>query len=157
MSYTFCFALLCFVQVDRAKASFARALDIDPENVDAMVGAAVLDMASLDEASNEFNSLMEKAIKMMSMANLLDHSNAMVQNHLANHYFWKWTPISGSVEVSQGSTLVRGSQPIPLDPGERIRIGTEFETYVAEDAEDADEEGTTFRLRDAWKETSISK
>lgn len=143
--------------MDRAKASFARALDIDPENVDAMVGAAVLDMASLDEASNEFNSLMEKAIKMMSMANLLDHSNAMVQNHLANHYFWKWTPISGSVEVSQGSTLVRGSQPIPLDPGERIRIGTEFETYVAEDTEDADEEGTTFRLRDAWKETSISK
>ena len=130
---------------------------MEPENVDAMVGAAVLDMASLDETSAEFNSLMEKAIKMMSMANLLEHSNAMVQNHLANHYFWKWTPVSGSVDLAQGSTLVKSSQPIPLDPGERIRIGTEFETYVAEDAEDADEEGTTIRMRDAWKATSISK
>jgi RNA polymerase-associated protein CTR9 len=130
---------------------------MDHENVDAMVGAAVLDMASLDETSTEFNSLMEKAIKMMSMANLLDHSNAMVQNHLANHYFWKWTPLSGSVEVTQGSTLVKGSQPIPLDPGERIRIGPDFETYVAEDADDADEEGTSFQTRDAWKTSSTSK
>ena len=142
--------------MDRAKAAFSRALDMDPENVDAMVGAAVLDMASLDETSTEFNSLMEKAIKMMSMANLLDHSNAMVQNHLANHYFWKWTPISGSVEVKQGSKLVMGSQPIPLVPGERIRIGTDFETYV-EDADDDDEEGKSFRTRDPWKGSSTSK
>ena len=132
-------------------------MDIDPENVDAMVGAAVLDMASLDETSSEFNSLMEKAIKMMSMTNLSDHSNAMVQNHLANHYFWKWTPLAGNVEVTQGSTLVQGSQPIPLDPGERIRIGTEFETYVAEDADDADEEGKTIRMKDAWKDPTTSK
>jgi RNA polymerase-associated protein CTR9 len=122
-----------------------------------MVGAAVLDMASLDETSSEFNSLMEKAIKMMSMANLLDHSNAMVQNHLANHYFWKWTPLSGSVEVTQGSKLVKGSQPIPLDPGERIRIGPNFETYVADETDDADEEGTTVTMRDPWKEATTSK
>ena len=154
------FGLACYRlgQVDRAKAAFARALDLDPENVDAMVGAAVLDMASLDETSNEFNSLMERAIKMMSMANLLDHSNAMVQNHLANHYFWKWTPIAGSVEVSQGSKKVKGSQPIPLDPGERIRIGPNFETYVAEDdGGDADEESMTITMRDPWKEATTSK
>jgi RNA polymerase-associated protein CTR9 len=142
-------------QVDRAKAAFARALDIDPENVEAMVGAAVLDMASLDETSPQFNVTMEKAIKMMSMANLLDHSNAMVQNHLANHYFWKWTPISGSVEVEQGSTVVKGTQPIPLDPGERIRIGTDFETYVAEDVDD-DDEGKSFQMKDAWKDPTTS-
>jgi len=147
------FGLACYRlgQVDRAKAAFARALDIDPENVDAMVGSAVLDMASLDETSEEFNSLMEKAIKMMSMANLLDHSNAMVQNHLANHYFWKWTPMSGTAEVTQGTNVVKGSQPIPLEEGERIRIGTDFETYVAEYGDNADEEGNTFRMKDVWK------
>eukprot|EP00980_Cylindrotheca_fusiformis_P000285 scaffold66_cov115-Cylindrotheca_fusiformis.AAC.17 len=149
------FGLCCYKlgQVDRAKASFARALEIDPENVEAMVGSAVLDMASLDETSSAFNSTMEKAIKMMSMANLLDHSNAMVQNHLANHYFWKWTPISGTVEVEKGSNVVKGTQPIPLDPGERIRIGTDFETYVSEDIGD-DEEGKSFRMKDQWKEPS---
>ena len=122
-----------------------------------MVGAAVLDMASLDETSTEFNSLMEKAIKMMSMANLLDHSNAMVQNHLANHYFWKWTPIAGTVEVTQGSKIVKGSQPIPLDPGERIRIGPNFETYVADDADGGDEESMSITMRNPWNETSTSK
>lgn len=121
-----------------------------------MVGSAVLDMASLDESDSQFNVTMEKAIKMMSMANLLDHSNAMVQNHLANHYFWKWTPIPGSAKVEQGSKLVVGTQPIPLDPGERIRIGTDFETDVAEDVEE-DEEGKSFKMKDEWREPSTSK
>ena len=156
------FGLACYRlgQVDRAKAAFARALDIDPENVEAMVGAAVLDMASLDETSQDFGSRAEKAIKMISMANLLDHSNAMVQNHLANHYFWKWTPVTGTVEMTQGSTLVKGSQIIPLDAGERVRIGTDFETLVTEDSageDDDEEEGTSFRIRDPWKEASTSK
>jgi len=148
------FGLACYRlgQVDRAKAAFKRALDIDGENVEAMVGAAVLDMMNLDETSSDFNSHMEKAIKMMSMANLLDHSNAMVQNHLANHYFWKWTPIAGTVEVTNGSKTVKGSQPIPLDEGDRVRIGMEFETYVADDddAQD-DDEGLTFQMKENWK------
>lgn len=150
------FGLACYRlgQIDRAKAAFARALDMDAENVEAMVGAAVLAMMNLDEASNDFNSQMEKAIKMMSMANLLDHTNAMVQNHLANHYFWKWTPIAGTVHVAQGSKSVKGSQPIPLDEGDRVRIGMDFETYVAEDIEnddEADDEGITFQMKEAWK------
>lgn len=147
------FGLACYRlgQVDRAKAAFTRALDIDPENVDAMVGSAVLDMASLDETSAEFNSSMERAIKMMSMANLLDHSNAMVQNHLANHYFWKWTPLAGTAEMVQGSSSVKGSQPMPLEEGERIRIGTNFESVVVEVGDDNDDEGHSFRMKDAWK------
>lgn len=153
------FGLACYYlgQVDRAKAAFARALEIDPENVNAMVGAAVLDMASLDETNIEFNSLMERAIKMMSMANLLDHSNAMVQNHLANHYFWKWTALSGTVEVTQGSKVVKGSQPFPLDEGEHIRIGSDFETYVAEYQDNAQDDGNTFYLKDPWKGPTTGK
>lgn len=154
------FGLACYRlgQVDRAKAAFVRALEMDRENVEAMVGSAILDMASLDETSQDFGSRAEKAIKMISMANLLDHSNAMVQNHLANHYFWKWTPVTGTVEMTQGSTLVKGSQIIPLDAGERVRIGTDFETVVMEDTEGEDEDdNTSFRIRDIWKEASTGK
>jgi tetratricopeptide (TPR) repeat protein len=152
------FGLACYRlgQVDRAKASFARALDMDRENVEAMVGSAVLDMASLDETSQDFGSRAEKAIKMISMANLLDHSNAMVQNHLANHYFWHWTPVTGTVEMTQGSNVVKGSQIVQLDAGERVRIGTDFETYVTEDTAgeegEDDEDTATFRIKDSWKE-----
>ncbi|CAB9509292.1 associated protein CTR9 homolog [Seminavis robusta] len=152
------FGLACYRlgQVDRAKAAMSRALSMDSENVEAMVGAAVLAMASLDETSQDFGSQAEKAIKMISMANLLDHSNAMVQNHLANHYFWKWTPVAGMVEVTQGSKVVKCSQNVPLDAGELVRIGMSFETYVTEDTGDDDDDNATFRIRDAWKDPSTS-
>ena len=147
------FGLCCYQQgqVDRAKAAFARALDMDPENVQAMVAQAVLDMAAVDETAKDFSARIERAIKLMSMANLLDHSNAMVQNHLANHYFWKWTPVPGTVQVTKGSTEVRSSQPIPLDAGEPVRIGTTLETTVAE--EDPDD-ASRFQLATPWTEES---
>ena len=80
-------------QVDRAKAAFARARAKDPEYVPALVGTALLDMRATVAADKEFAARMEYAIKLLSVANLLDGQNAMVQNHLANHYFWKWTPV----------------------------------------------------------------
>ena len=95
------------------------------------------------------------------MANLVDPTNAMVQNHLANHYFWKWTPVPGMVSVERGSNVVRGSMASSLEGGDRIRIGHEFETVVALDEED---DGmmmmgseNMFRIKDAWKSDSACK
>ena len=56
--------------------------------------------------------------------------------------------MSGTANVVQGSNVVRGSQPIPLEEGERIRIGTDFETSVAEYGDE--EEENTFRMKDPW-------
>lgn len=128
----------------------------DPENVQAMVGAAILEMAGLDETHKDFSSRTEKAIKMMSMANLLDHSNAMVQNHLANHYFWKWTPLTGTVSITQGSTLIKSSQVLPLEPGESIRIGTKFEATVKEDNSLEGDESFLYRISTPWKDESAA-
>jgi RNA polymerase-associated protein CTR9 len=149
------FAMACYQlgQMDRAKAAFARALSLDPEYVPAMVGSAILSMANQNISQKDFAATRERAIKQMSMANLLDHSNAMVQNHLANHYFWKWTPVVGTVSVEKGSKVVKGSQPIPLDSGERIRIGMDVETTVEEEGD----ENTSFLMREAWKGESQSK
>jgi RNA polymerase-associated protein CTR9 len=80
-------------QVDRAKAAFQRAQALDPEYVPALVGIALLDMRATTAADRDFSQRMEVAVKLLSVANLLDSQNAMVQNHLANHYFWKWTPV----------------------------------------------------------------
>jgi len=96
----------------------------------------------------------------MSMANLIDHSNAMVQNHLANHYFWKWTQASGTVSVTQGSNIIVAKN-LPLDPGERIRIGTQFETTVVDDADEDDDENdnneiSKYKIQDAWVEESTT-
>lgn len=140
-------------QVDRAKASFRRALDLDPENVSAMVATAILTLSSLHHTSPNYARDTERAMKLMSMAHLLDHANAMVQNHLANHYFWKWTPLPGTVKVEQGSASVKPSQPIPLDVGECIRIGMNFETVVQEEPGEDDK----FTMKNAWKEGSNGK
>lgn len=159
------FGLACYRlgQVDRAKAAFQRALAMDPDCVEAMVGAAVLDMSSLDETARDFSKRTETAIKMMSMANLLDHSNAMVQNHLANHYFWKWTPVTGTVQVEQGASYVTTTQHLSLEPGERIRIGTKFETIILEEeqqqqhhSDNNDDTITKFTIQHPWKDPSAT-
>lgn len=155
------FAMCCYKlgQVDRAKAAFARALTLDPDNVEAMVGSAVLDMAGSAGSSTE------NAIKRMSMASLIDHSNAMVQNHLANHYFWKWTAETGTVSLSLGSKVLIASQRMALEVGDPVRIGTKFETIIAQiqdDDDDNEEEnedgsaGTKFILAHPWKEADCT-
>jgi len=152
--------LSCYKQgyVDRAKAAFKRANEMDPENVEAMVGMAVLDVANADEMlTKNYKEKAENAMRLISTANLIDHSNAMVQNHLANYYFRKWTPVTGvTVSVEQGSNLVKGSGPINLDAGERIRIGYDFDTSIVDDEDEdmMDEDHTSFKAKDIWKSSS---
>jgi len=157
------FGIACYKlgQIDRARAAFTRARDIDADNVEAMVGLAIMDLAhhTLLEEKRTWNELpqdvaletkqrMENAIKLMSIANMKDNTNAMVQNHLANHYFWKWTPCTGGggsnivkANVERGSLQVQWASPghITLEAGDRIRIGLEFETTVVEVDEDEDD------------------
>ena len=150
------FGLACYKlgQVDRARAAFQRAHSMDDKNVEAMVGIAVLDTANLDGTlSQDYRTKSENAIRLISMANMIDHSNAMVQNHLANHYFKKWTPVSGvTVKVEKGSDVIRGSGPINLDVGERIRIGSMFETTIVDE-----EDTTTFKIKDIWQYDSAGE
>jgi tetratricopeptide (TPR) repeat protein len=87
------FGMACYRlgQIDRAKASFRRAHELDPENVEAMMGMAVLELGSLDPdvlSPREYRSRAEGVIKMISMANLADHTNAMVQNQLSSYTYY---------------------------------------------------------------------
>ena len=65
--------------------------------------------------------------------------------------------VTGTVNVTQGSKLVVSKQNLPLDPGERIRIGTSFETTVVADAmdEDNDDSSSRFTIADTWTEASV--
>lgn len=139
-------------QVDRAKACFRRALDLDGECVEAMVGMAVLNMASLDEDySKDYGERMDRVVRLVAMANVADHSNAMVQNHLGNYVFGQYTQVTGvTVKVERGSCLVKGNAAVNLDAGDRIKIGGAFKTSVIEEDEDEDDP-MTFRIRDPWK------
>ena len=94
------------------------------------------------------------------MANLMDRNNAMVQVHLADHYFWNWELVSGAkIAIKKGEKSMESSMVLNLDPGERIRIGSEFETVVAIGGGGGEGEGeeeygmggrTVIPLRDAW-------
>ena len=148
------FGLACYKlgQIDRAKAAFQRAVDIDSENVDASLALAILEMVSLDmgvQDGREYRSKAEKVMKMISMANMIDPTNGSVQNHLANHYFWKWSPVPGlNVSVEKGSSVVKGiGIGNTLEVGDRVRIG-DFETSVVGDED-------TVIVNDAWKGASV--
>ena len=137
-------------QVDRAKAAFERALKLEPENADAMVGLAIIDLSSLDKLAPDFSQTTEKAIKMLSVANLMDPTNAMVQNHLADHYWKKWTPVAGTIDASKGSRVIKGSQSIALEAGDRVRIGTSFIATIKEDETGEEDEDATLLLDRPW-------
>ncbi|KAL7487357.1 hypothetical protein ACHAW6_012955 [Cyclotella cf. meneghiniana] len=155
------YGLACYKlgQIDRAKAAFQRAVDIDAENVEALLALAILEMSSLDSTvqdGREYRSKAEKVMKMISMANMIDSSNGMVLNHLANHYFWKWSPVLGvNVSVERGSCVVKGNGVgNALEAGDRIRIG-DFETSVVGEGEE-DGVDESVRIKDAWKGASSS-
>jgi RNA polymerase-associated protein CTR9 len=152
------FGMCCYRlgQVDRAKAAFSRAHALDPKNVEAMASVAILTLSALDVSDPEYLEKQEHAIKLLSMANLMDRNNAMVQNHLADHYFWKWDSVSGvKVSVKRGENFMESNVALNLDPGERVRIGPSFETVVAASADDDGDEVmgggmTRIPLNDAW-------
>jgi RNA polymerase-associated protein CTR9 len=147
------YGLACYNlgQIDRAKAAFSRAVDIDSENVEALLALAILEMGGLDSSvqnGKEYRAAAERVMKRISMANMIDPTNGMVQNHLANHYFWKWSPVPGvSVAVEKGSNVVKGGGVgNSVEVGDRVRIG-DWETQVV----DVDEMDESVRVRDAWK------
>ncbi|KAG5183337.1 hypothetical protein JKP88DRAFT_317093, partial [Tribonema minus] len=129
-------------QVARARAALQRALEMDPRNADALVGLAILELnEGGDQDSEQARRRAESAIKMLSRAFILDRDNAMVLNHLANHYFWTWMLVKTTVSVQAGGHLVvckddvsvRADLTDPLrpdgapdtffHPGDYIRIG----------------------------------
>lgn len=76
-----CFARLGNMQ--KARLAFQRALDLDPDSVEALVGLAILD---LNEKTQES---IKQGVQRLSRAYNLDPTNPMVLNHLADHFFYK--------------------------------------------------------------------
>lgn len=139
-------------QISRAQAAMTRALELDPQNVQALVGSAILELSSASTGSNDAARRTESAINTISMAYHVDSTNAMVLNHLANHYFWTWSPLKATISVDQGSKSGLTSSDLKGDlvPGDLIRIGSGFTTAVGGQTFD----GTALELRDEYFEPS---
>lgn len=76
----------CFMKLgnpDKARLAFERALQLDPKCVGALVGLAVLKLNMQDP------EYIKDGVQMLSTAYRIDSTNAMVLNHLANHFFFK--------------------------------------------------------------------
>lgn len=139
-------------QIPRAQAAMARALELDRRNVQALVGSAILELSTAASGSPDAARLRENAINTISMAYHVDSTNAMVLNHLANHYFWTWSPLKASLSIDQGSSAGITSADLKGDlmPGDLIRIGPTFATVVGGKIFD----GTTLQLRDEYTDMS---
>lgn len=135
-------------QIPRAQAAMARALQLDPQNVQALVGSAILELSTASTGSQDAARRTESAINTISMAYHVDAKNAMVLNHLADHYFWTWSPLKATLSIEQGSRSGTVSSDVKqnLAAGDIIRIGSGSETAVGSEGFD----GTTLHLRKAF-------
>ncbi|CAM9129407.1 unnamed protein product, partial [Choristocarpus tenellus] len=144
------FGLCCYKlgQVSRAKAAMMRALELDPQNIQALVGTAILDLSTLARDSPDVAIRTENAINTISTAYHVDSTNSMVLNHLANHYFWSWSQLKGTVSVEEGSRTAILSADIYgiLSAGDAIRIGPTFVTAVG----DGGVEGMRLPLKESY-------
>lgn len=126
----------------------ARALELDPQNVQALVGSAILELAMANAASAKSGRQTENAINTISMAYHVDSTNSMVLNHLANHYFCTWSSLKVTVGVVPGSKRAKVSSDIreELIPGDLLRIGASYMTSLGEGGFD----GTMLYLGDEY-------
>ncbi|XP_055824765.1 protein CTR9 homolog [Solanum dulcamara] len=69
-------------QLDKAKQAFCRVLQLDPENVDALVALAILDLQN-----NEASGIRRGMEKMQRAFEMYPYC-AMALNYLANHFFF---------------------------------------------------------------------
>jgi RNA polymerase-associated protein CTR9 len=76
----------CFLKLgneEKARAAFARALELDPQCVGALVGLSILDL------NTQQRDNIQEGVRKLSRAYTIDSANPMVLNHLANHFFFK--------------------------------------------------------------------
>uniref|UniRef100_A0ABD2W7J2 UDP-N-acetylglucosamine--peptide N-acetylglucosaminyltransferase SPINDLY n=1 Tax=Trichogramma kaykai TaxID=54128 RepID=A0ABD2W7J2_9HYME len=79
----------CFMKLnnlEKARAAYQRARDLDPRSVEALVGLAILDLNDQNPGNDENIKL---GVTKLSEAYRFDSTNPMVLNHLANHFFFK--------------------------------------------------------------------
>jgi len=91
-----------------AHAAFDRALAIDPTNVDALVAKGVLQQWPVKgEAPEGEKARIEAAMLNITRAYQADTANPTALNHLANHYYWKWSKVDGgTLAATQGSAVL---------------------------------------------------
>lgn len=78
MCFIFSFFFIYFIRL-----AFKRVLDLDKENVSALVALAILDMNTLEQEA------IRRGVESLGRAYQIEQENPVVLNHLANHFFYK--------------------------------------------------------------------
>uniref|UniRef100_A0A7S2P2D3 Uncharacterized protein n=2 Tax=Leptocylindrus danicus TaxID=163516 RepID=A0A7S2P2D3_9STRA len=133
-------------QIDRAIYGFGRAIFYNKENVVASVSKSVLEMGGIGMdviSGEEEESRVNRILQTLSLANILDSTNATAQILLSNFYFFKWSSVEGvTVDTFAGKDKVVCNADVTraLAVGDHIRIGQTFDTLITE----IDEKAITF-------------
>mmetsp|Transcript_8317 Transcript_8317/g.30707 ORF Transcript_8317/g.30707 Transcript_8317/m.30707 type:complete len:1087 (-) Transcript_8317:39-3299(-) len=85
---------LCFHRLGndvKAKVAFERTLQLDPSNVDAHVGVAVIQLndATSQEDPTQRALLVKQAMETLGRAYKMQNTHPMILTHLARHYFFR--------------------------------------------------------------------
>ena len=114
----------CFYQQGNYKKAFLaleRALQLDPQNEEALGMKAAMQRTSPDLSAKERIILSMQTIQQLYYVN---QSNPQALNYIADHTFWQWDPIDGlsaSVEQNSDSVKITGDTS-KLHSAQPIRI-----------------------------------
>mmetsp|Transcript_24965 Transcript_24965/g.36827 ORF Transcript_24965/g.36827 Transcript_24965/m.36827 type:complete len:1271 (-) Transcript_24965:188-4000(-) len=87
-------------QFDETRAALDRALAANPANVDALVMLALLERMESQKADKKRKAeCREIAYDLCLLAAEIDPTCSMALNHMANHCFYTWRPLSKQAEV----------------------------------------------------------
>lgn len=155
-----CFAYCCYHEgaIDKARAVMKYAASLDDTNVDAVIANALWQLAGMSREERAA-SIRDEGSRFMTMihhAHAIDKTNPTVLNHLANHYFSQWIPVSCTVSVVRGSTVVSTSKDISseVSPGQIICIGEKYVAYISRKASAVS--STSITLDGPFREESSS-
>uniref|UniRef100_A0A915ALZ8 RNA polymerase-associated protein CTR9-like protein n=3 Tax=Parascaris univalens TaxID=6257 RepID=A0A915ALZ8_PARUN len=77
------YCLSKLAKVEKARLAFERVLELEPQNVHALIALAILDMNNLDAEG------IQNGVQSLGRAYQIDQENPVVLNHLANHFFYR--------------------------------------------------------------------
>ncbi|CAH0517019.1 unnamed protein product [Peronospora belbahrii] len=134
-----CFAYCCYHlgAVEKARGVMRYTASLDETNVDAVIANALWQLASQsrEERAVSIRDESSRFMMMIHHAHAIDKTNPTVLNHLANHYFSQWIPLSCTVSVVRGSDIVSTSKDISSEvfPGQIICISDKYVAYISRD------------------------
>eukprot|EP01117_Protostelium_nocturnum_P007261 TRINITY_DN2598_c0_g1_i2.p1 TRINITY_DN2598_c0_g1~~TRINITY_DN2598_c0_g1_i2.p1 ORF type:complete len:1004 (-),score=427.67 TRINITY_DN2598_c0_g1_i2:118-3129(-) len=109
-------------KINAAKSAFWRTVQLDPKNVDALVGLAILELNQASTIKGDVDSIQnatKKAFGYLKLAHQINPSHPLVLIHLADHYFFQ-NEVQKSLEFASSAYSTTQNEKTKAEASYRV-------------------------------------